>query len=66
MNFIIFFTLFSRFILCAILHLRRLAPTNAVVGIINGNECPFPLVFITVRGFSSPSSVSSSSYKGIS
>jgi hypothetical protein len=58
-------TLSSRFILCATLHLRRLAPTNVVVGVMKGDECPCPLVFITVRGFSSPSSVSSSSYNGV-
>jgi hypothetical protein len=58
-------TLSSRFILCATLHLRRLAPTNVVVGIIKGEEYPCPLVAITVRGFSSPSSVSSSSSNGI-
>jgi hypothetical protein len=58
-------TLSSKLILCAILHLRRLAPTNVVGGMIKGDECPFPFVVITVRGFSSPSSVSSSSSNGI-
>jgi hypothetical protein len=55
------FTLFSILILCDILDLRRLAPTNVVVDTREDDECPCPFVLITVRGFSSPSSVSSSS-----
>jgi hypothetical protein len=34
------FTLFSILILCAILDLRRLAPTNVVVDTMEGDECP--------------------------
>ena len=60
-----FFTLSSILILCAILDLRRLAPTNVVVDIVKDDECPCPFVVLTVRGFSSPSSVSSSSFNGI-
>ena len=55
------FTLFSILILCATFDFRRLAPTNVVVDMGEDDECPWPFVLITVRGFSSPSSVSSSS-----
>ena len=55
------FTLFSILILCATFDFRRLAPTNVVVDTREDDECPWPFILITVRGFSSPSSVSSSS-----
>jgi hypothetical protein len=59
------FTLSSVWILCAILDFRRLAPTNVDVETAKDDGCPCPFIVVTVRGFSSPSSVSSSSFKGI-
>lgn len=61
----IYITLSSTLILCAILDLRLLAPTKTVVDITTDDECPWPFVEGIIRGFSSPSSVSSSSSIGI-
>jgi hypothetical protein len=38
------FTLFSILILCAIVDLRRLAPTNVVVDTTEDDECPWPFI----------------------
>ena len=64
-NLLVRHTFSSKLIFCARLHLRRLAPTSVVFERTIEDESSWPLLIAIGRGFSSPSSVSSSSLNWI-